>query len=245
MTTVHESTLGELVTARPAAARVLEAFRLDYCCGGDRTLAEACTAAGLDPSDVTTALESVNGEGDGRWAELDAPSLVTHIVETHHRYLHEELPLVDALAAKVLAAHGPRHRELDQVRQLVAELRADLEPHLMKEERVLFPAISALGAGQREFAFGSVANPIRMMMMEHDRAGELLAALRRATGDYAAPADACTSYRTLYARLEALELDTHLHVHKENSVLFPAALRLADVDGTVIREIRASTASGS
>jgi regulator of cell morphogenesis and NO signaling len=228
MTDVHVPTLGELVAANPVTARVFESYGLDYCCRGDRTLVEAWSAAGLETSDVAAALAELEVDGDDAWTELDAAALATHIVETHHRYLHEELPLLDALAAKVLAVHGGRHIELADVRRLVAELCADLEPHLMKEERVLFPAIAALAAGQREFPFGTVANPIRVMMMEHDRAGDLLAELRRATSGYAPPADACASYRTLYARLETLEFDTHLHVHKENHVLFPAALRLAE-----------------
>jgi regulator of cell morphogenesis and NO signaling len=113
------------------------------------------------------------------------------------------------------------------VRRLVADVRADLEPHLHKEERVLFPAIAALAEGLTDFPFGSVAQPIHMMVIEHDRAGELLALLRGATDDYRVPADGCASYRSLYERLAALEFDTHVHIHKENHVLFPAALRLA------------------
>jgi regulator of cell morphogenesis and NO signaling len=99
---------------------------------------------------------------------------------------------------------------------------------MAKEERVLFPAIHALAAGHRDFPFGSIANPIRMMTTEHERAGGLLDDLRRVTGGYRAPDDGCASYRALYERLEAMELDTHLHVHKENHVLFPAAVRLAE-----------------
>jgi regulator of cell morphogenesis and NO signaling len=214
--------------ANPAAARVLEAFGLDYCCHGSRTLADACAAAGVDESAVTERLGDLDLEGDATWTSLDAPALAAHIVDTHHRYLHEELPLLDALAAKVQSAHGGRHRELTEVRRIVAAVRAELEPHLMKEESVLFPAIAALAAGERDFAFGSVANPIRTMSIEHDRAGELLAELRSATGGYLVPDDACGSYRSLYNRLEALELDTHLHIHKENHVLFPAAVRMAE-----------------
>jgi regulator of cell morphogenesis and NO signaling len=228
MTDIQTSTLGDLVAANPAAARVFEPLGLDYCCHGDRTLGDACTAAAIDTSVVAAAIENLDvGGDDTTWTSLDAPSLAAHIVDTHHRYLHEELPLLDALAAKVESVHGERHPELADVRRLVAELRADLEPHLMKEERVLFPAIDALAQGQTEFPFGSVANPIRMMTIEHDRAGELLAALRAAADGFTVPADGCASYRSLYARLEALELDTHLHIHKENHVLFPAAIQLA------------------
>ena len=228
MTDVDAVTLAEIVAANPAAARTFDRLGLDYCCHGDRTIADACTGAGLDPAAVTTEVETLPADDDRGWMSLDAPALADHIVATHHEYLHAELPLLDALADKVLTVHGDRHPELAEVRRLVAAVRADLEPHLMKEERVLFPAIHTLAVGQREFGFGSVANPIRMMILEHDRAGELLAQLRVATGAYAVPADGCASYRSLYERLDALEADTHVHIHKENHVLFPRALQLAE-----------------
>jgi regulator of cell morphogenesis and NO signaling len=226
MTNVHTPTLGEIVAANPAAARALDRLGLDYCCHGDRTVADASVAAGLDPAVVAAELDALPVDGDRTWTELDAPALAEHIVATHHRYLHEELPLLDELAAKVLSVHGRNHPELVRVRALVAAVKADLEPHLRKEEQVLFPAIAAAAAGRREFPFGTVAQPIRVMLAEHDRAGDLLAGLRAATSGYAVPDDACASYRSLYQRLEALELDTHLHVHKENHTLFPAALAL-------------------
>jgi regulator of cell morphogenesis and NO signaling len=226
MTNVHTPTLGEIVAANPAAARALDRLGLDYCCHGDRTVADASVAAGLDPAVVAAELDALPVDGDRTWTELDAPALAEHIVATHHHYLHEELPLLDELAAKVLSVHGRNHPELVRVRALVAAVKADLEPHLRKEEQVLFPAIAAAAAGRREFPFGTVAQPIRVMLAEHDRAGDLLAGLRAATSGYAVPDDACASYRSLYQRLEALELDTHLHVHKENHTLFPAALAL-------------------
>ena len=228
MTTTTDQTLGDLVTARPAAARILERHGLDYCCGGDRPLTEACDAAGVDVGDVVADLDELAPGDPEAWAALPPPGLAADIVATHHAYLHEELPLLAALADKVLRVHGGRHPELAEVRRLVAELAADLVPHLLKEERVLFPAIALLAEGHRDFPFGSIAAPITMMLAEHDRAGELLAALRAATGAYRPSADACASYRSLYERLDALEADTHLHVHKENNVLFPAVLRLAE-----------------
>jgi len=225
VTDVHSPTLAEIVAANPAAARTLDRLGLDYCCHGDRTVQEACAGTRLDPEAVAAELAGLPVEGDRSWTTLPAPALADHVVATHHRYLHEELPLLDALAEKVERVHGQRHPELAEVRRLVAEVRADLEPHLAKEERVLFPAVHALARGERSFPFGSIANPIRMMTFEHDRTGELLAELRAATGGYEVPADACASYRSLYERLDALEADTHLHIHKENHVLFPAALR--------------------
>jgi regulator of cell morphogenesis and NO signaling len=227
MTDISDHTLGDLVTANPSAARILERHGLDYCCGGRRSLQEACTAAGIDEDVLRAELDASGPEEPAAWATLEPAALARHIVDTHHRYLHEELPLLDALAEKVLNAHGTRHPELAHVHMLVTAVRADLEPHLAKEERVLFPAIEALAAGQREFPFGSVGNPIRIMQLEHDRAGGLLAELRTVSFGFEVPADACASYRSLYGRLAALEADTHVHIHKENNVLFPAAMALA------------------
>ena len=223
-----DRTLGDLVTELPGAARTFDRLGLDYCCHGGRSLADACADAGLDPRAVFAELDR-GDRGDAAvhaepWADLDPPALADHLVATHHRYLHDELAPLEALAEKVEGVHGRRHAELATVRRLVHELRADLEPHLAKEERVLFPAIRALYAGRRDFSFGTVANPIRVMSAEHDRAGELLAQLRDATGGYVAPPDACASYAQLYDRLATLEHDTHVHVHKENHRLFPAAI---------------------
>jgi len=217
-------TLGELVAEAPARAAVLERLGLDYCCHGERRLVDACGAAGLDAGSVAAQLE----QPDATAADVDYPTepaaLAAFIEATHHRYLHDELPALEALAQKVRDVHRERHPELDEVHRLVVEVRADLEPHLLKEERILFPAIRALAGGVREFPFGTVQNPIRMMGIEHDRAGDLLASLRAATGGFAVPDDACASYRSLYERLEALEVDTHRHIHLENNVLFPAAI---------------------
>jgi regulator of cell morphogenesis and NO signaling len=160
--------------------------------------------------------------------EVDYPTDLTTLAEfieaTHHQYLHDELPALESLAAKLHGVHGERRPELDDVRRLVSELRADLEPHLLKEERVLFPAIHALVGGNRDLPFGTVQNPIRMMAMEHDHCGDLLAQLRAAARGYTVPDDACASYQSLYQRLAVLEADTHLHIHLENNVLFPAVV---------------------
>jgi regulator of cell morphogenesis and NO signaling len=154
--------------------------------------------------------------------------LVDHLEATHHAYLHAELPRLDALFDKVIGAHGARHVELEGIAATYRLLRADLEPHLQKEERVLFPMIRELATAVERPTFhcGSVANPISVMMAEHDRAGELLESLRLMTGDYTAPADGCASYRALFEGLAQMEGDTHLHVHKENNLLFPAVVEL-------------------
>lgn len=227
MTQLTTRSLGDLVGEIPARAEVFDRLGLDYCCHGQRPLSEACTEAGLDPSDVAAALDMVAmSVPAGADHPVEPAALADHIEATHHAYLHAELPELTALAGKVLAVHGERHPELAEVRRLVEGIRADLEPHLMKEERILFPAIRALVAGERRFGFGTVRNPIRMMSAEHDRAGELLAQLHATTGGYVVPVDGCASYRSLYTRLQHLEADTHRHIHLENNVLFPAAISI-------------------
>jgi regulator of cell morphogenesis and NO signaling len=223
-------TLTDIIAAHPAAARVLERHRVDYCCGGQRDFDEACRSAGLDPDVLRAEIEATpTASTDVAHLAMGPAELVDHIEATHHAYLHEELGALEALMDKVVGVHGRRHRELADVAATYSWLRADLEPHLAKEEQVLFPMIRAL-AGVEGTAptlhCGSIANPIRVMRAEHDAAGALLERLRTLTDDYSPPGDACASYRSLYERLEALEADTHLHVHKENNVLFGAAQAL-------------------
>lgn len=227
MIDLQSRTLGDLVADNPATARALDRLGLDYCCHGERSLVEACEEAGLDPASVAAEIDAVTPGGDRSWAELEPSALADHIAESHHRYLYEEMPLLEALAEKVLSVHGERHAELVEVRSLVAALWAELEPHLRKEERILFPATHELAGRRSQLPSGALSEHVRMLMFEHDRAGRLLVRLRAVTDDYTVPTDGCASYRSLFERLAALEADTHVHIHKENHTLFPAALRLA------------------
>ena len=154
--------------------------------------------------------------------------LVDHIEETHHRYLWKELPRVTSLLDKIVSVHGVRHPELAEISSCFVEVRADLEPHMVKEERVLFPMIRELASPTRipTFPCGSLRNPISVMLSEHDTVGDLLARLRRLTDGYSPPADGCASYVACFAAMAELEADTHLHIHKENNVLFPMVFRL-------------------
>ncbi len=213
-----ERTLAEIVTERPSAARILESFGLDYCCGGAARLDAACADSGVPTDRVLAALAEVHLDVEPEWATMSPAEMVDHLESVHHAYLHTELPRLDALAEKVAGVHGGRHPELLDVLADVKDLRDDLEPHLMKEERVLFPAIRNHVPGNR------LAAPISVMLAEHDTTGALLARLQRSALDFAVPDDACASYRALYEGLDELTRDTHLHVHKENNVLFPAVL---------------------
>lgn len=217
-----DKTLADLVAEVPSRATVFDRLALDYCCHGQRSLAHACRQAGIDAREVVDALESVSEASSAtETISTDPVALAEEILATHHDYLRRELPALVALAEKVETAHGDRHPELPMVTALVATLRADLEPHLDKEEQILFPAIRRLAAGEVAFPFGSIRNPISVMGREHDRAGGLLTRLRQVTAGYTVPADGCASYQALYWRLQRLETDTHLHIHKENNFLFP------------------------
>ncbi|HRW40840.1 MAG TPA: iron-sulfur cluster repair di-iron protein [Microthrixaceae bacterium] len=223
-----DRTLGQIVTDHPDLAAELERRGLDYCCGGARTLGDACGDVGLEVDEVISELASVDAGPAEEWASFGAAALVDHLEQTHHAYLHAELPRLTALAAKVASVHGANHVELITVRETFDDLRADLEPHLAKEEQVLFPMIRELDSATAAPSFhcGSLANPISVMLAEHDRAGVLLAELRHHTEGYTIPADACASYEALYRGLRQLEADTHLHVHKENNRLFPLVREL-------------------
>lgn len=232
MTTISpDMPLGRLVVEHPEAASTLERLGLDYCCGGGRTITEAAVAAGLEPDTVLSTVGAACGAPQREaWADLGLSALTDHVESTHHTYLHAELPRLGALASKVASVHGAAHPELAEVERLVGELAADLTPHLRKEEVVLFPMIRHLGDAPTAAEVvptipgGSLSSPIAVMLGEHERTGEILAELRAASGDYVVPADGCASYQALYRGLAALEADTVLHVHKENNVLFPAAI---------------------
>ncbi len=232
------TTLAEAVDAFPQLAREFERRGLDYCCGGRRTLGEACALIGLDPEATVAELSVAEAtSGAAEWATMTADVLVAHLEATHHRYLWDEMPRVTALVDKIVAVHGARHPELVAVAACFAQVCADLGPHMLKEERMLFPMIRELATstGMPSFHCGSLRNPISVMLSEHDAVGDLLTRLRHLTDGYAPPADGCASYVACFAAMEELEADTHLHIHKENNVLFPLVVDLEAERAALVR----------
>ncbi|MGH9874970.1 MAG: iron-sulfur cluster repair di-iron protein [Pyrinomonadaceae bacterium] len=232
-----EMTVREVAVQLPESTRLFELLKIDYCCGGNRPLTEACASAGVEVENVIGMLAVVNQSNALKpdtldFQNLSLSALITHIVDTHHVFTKSEMDRLEALTEKVISAHGANHPELLHVGELFQRLCADLKPHMFKEEQILFPYILALEqAGEqnqpRPFApFGTVNNPIRMMMLEHDTAGEILRELRALTSDYKVTPDACISYQTLYKGLEHFEKDLHQHIHLENNILFPRAIAL-------------------
>lgn len=228
-------TVRELASTNPRAARVFESFGIDYCCGGEKSLAQACSVAKVNVQEVTQALESLPAQHHDRdWQAASLAELVKHIVEKHHAYVRTEIPRLIALLAKVVRVHGQNHAELEKVATSFQALAEELTLHLLKEERMLFPYIVHLEGAAKNGScpappvFGAVQNPVRMMMMEHDSAGQLLRKMREATNGYTLPVDACVSYRVLYRALPEFEADLHQHIHLENNILFPRAIELEE-----------------
>lgn len=233
-------TVREVAIELPQSTRLFETLRIDYCCGGNRPLAEACASAGINVDNVMEMLNEVSESNSPKTGELEfanasLPDLITHILNTHHVFTKSEMQRLQLLTDKVIAAHGTNHPELIQLGELFQKLCADLKPHMFKEEQVLFPYMMAMSqaAEQKRTApfapFGTVNNPIRMMMMEHDTAGEILRDMRALTSDYKVPADRCISYQTLYQAMEDFEKDLHQHIHLENNILFPNALAMENM----------------
>lgn len=229
--TIH-TPINDFIAEDVQRTGIFEKLEIDSCCGGHRTLAEACAEKGIDPEPILQQLLGIMPESDPTLDDVvdgmdgSLTEAVDHLLETHHTYLKEALPRLAALIEKVVAAHGENHPELKTVQGTFVELRADLEPHLIKEEQVLFPIIKVLesSAGQADFHCGSVLNPIRVMQMEHERATTLFEKIRAITGNFKVPEDGCNSYRQLYTGLDELEIDTLLHIKKENEILFPQVL---------------------
>ena len=230
-------TIREIALEAPATTRVFEHFKIDYCCGGRRSIADACEAEGIDSTILMERIDQAIVDERMRTesvpAERRGPTeLVEYILDKHHVFTAEEIERLTPLMAKVAMRHGSAHPELLELQDIFAALTNSLIPHMKKEENILFPYILELDAAARRNSlppiphFGTVKNPIRMMMLEHDTDGDRLRKMRSITNDYALPEGACPSFTALYAGLEDLERDLHRHIHLENNVLFPAAAEL-------------------
>ncbi len=230
-------TVRELAVEFPEATRIFEKLGIDYCCGGNKSLHEACAASNLSVTEVLDRLEVAEQAAnekkkDRNWLVEPLADLAAHITNTHHKYTREEIARLGPLFDKVCSVHGKNHPELQHIRAAFRGLAQELTTHMMKEEMVLFPFIVRMEEAviQREPVlpppFGTVKNPVAMMMHEHDSAGEALHAMRQASAGYTPPGDACVSYQTLYKALADFEADLHEHIHLENNILFPRAIEM-------------------
>ena len=228
-TPLLERTVGELVAERPGRSRVFQAFNIDFCCQGGRTLREACERKGVAADAVVEQLEA---EFEDKSAPAQNPAglppheLAAYIVETHHGFLRRELPRLHAMSERVAHVHGGHTPSLVEMFHVFTGMETELASHMMKEEQVLFPAVVAMSQGAP--APGTLEVPIACMIHEHEEIGAALARLRELSHGFQPPPDACNTYRALFAGLHDLEEDLHRHIHLENAVLFPAARVMAE-----------------
>lgn len=220
-----EAMVRDIVLQFPKAADYFKAQRIDFCCGGAKPLAEAAAEKGLDPAAMVQELNKLQGqhpvlEEDIAWNEASSEELVDYIVNKHHRYLREELPLISQNVTKVFRVHGEDSPHLGEMHRLFNMLREELLQHTAKEEESEFPKMLAYTQNPSEEGLAELRGLLQDLEAEHDGAGEILRELRRVTNDYTPPAHACTTYRLTYARLEELEGMTFEHVHLENNILF-------------------------
>lgn len=228
-TSLTDRTVGELVAERPDRSRIFQSFQIDFCCQGGRTLRDACEQKGVALDSVVEQIEAELADtvpSDLNPAELRPHQLIDYIIETHHVFLRQELPRLDAMAKRVAQVHGGHTPSLIEVLTVFTALFEELDSHMRKEEQVLFPAIASLSLGQA--AAMPLDGPISCMIHEHEEVGDTLKRLHELTNGFQPPADACNTYRALFAGLAGLEEDLHRHIHLENSVLFPQAHALAE-----------------
>ena len=236
----QETKVKDVALSNPTARHILEDAGLDYCCGGGKSLHEACLHADVPTEEILNRLRENSRDitpDDANWMSAPLSNLTRHIREKHHRYVREAIARVQLLLGKVEAKHGKNHSEIADIQRLFAEVGREMIMHMQKEEQILFPYIDALekaasahGSVEPPF-FQTVRNPIHAMMKEHDAAGELVRQIHKASSGYSAPADACASYKALYQDLREFETDLHQHVHLENNILFPRAV---EMEATVI-----------
>lgn len=233
--TTNAPTIGEIVSHDWRKAEVFKKYGIDYCCGGKRTVTEACLKKGIDPVQVETELEQVSArptENRNNFNMWELDFLIDYIVNNHHRYVKESIPFLRELSHKVSQVHGDFHPELLEIEQHTQAVIEELTMHMRKEEMILFPYIKELVLAKKTAAplvpppFGTIVNPIGMMEAEHASAGNALEAIEKLSDQFTPPSYACTSYQVLFAKLKEFQQDLHQHVHLENNILFPKAIGL-------------------
>ncbi len=235
MENILERNIGELVAEDYRAAQVFKKNKIDFCCNGNRTVNDAAEAKKINKEQLAAELtETLSASKDSTIDVNDWPLdlLADYISKKHHRYIREKIPVLQQFLDKLARVHGERHPELVKIRELFYASAEDLQMHLQKEENILFPFIENMVAAktnQTAYArphFGTVENPVNIMMHEHNTEGERFRAIAELSDDYTPPADACNTYRVTFAMLQEFENDLHRHIHLENNVLFPKSIQL-------------------
>lgn len=231
----QSETIGQIVAKDIRKANVFKKFGIDFCCGGKKSLKQACEEANVSVETIEAALKDTDTSGVNKsvdYTKWDADFLADYIYNQHHKCYYEESPIIADLLKKVYTRHGDRHPELAKLYDLYLQLSTELNGHFMKEERVVFPFIKALVTAQKTGDYSdlqaqpSLKDPIQIMEIDHDAAGDILAQISKLTGNYTPPENSCNSFRLLYSKLQDLQDDLQQHIHLENNILFPKALEI-------------------
>lgn len=231
---VTEKTIGEFVAEDYRTASVFEKHGIDFCCGGMLTLASVCRERGLDCPSLVKELEGAKAAPIDRsqnYNSWELPFLADYIINTHHAYLKENVESIAAYTGKIAEVHGNRHPELIRINEMFAKIATDLMAHLEEEETVLFPAVRSIDSARKtrnetdpkETAV--ITASLERLNREHEEVGEAIHEIRKLANDFQVPEDACTTYALTYRKLKEFEDDLHKHVHLENNILFPKAVR--------------------
>lgn len=234
MKELESRTVADMVTENIKTAHIFKKYGIDFCCGGGISIPKACEKANVDYDLLAGELLGVDKEisranNYNSW-ELDF--LTDHIINVHHTYVEENIPLLLQYSNRVAQVHGHHYKELLEIKELVEQVAGELSAHMKKEELILFPFIKKMVTAKKEGSelpeahFGTVDNPIKMMEVEHEDAGEALRKIASLSNNYTPPQGACNTYRAFYAKLDEFEQDLHQHVHLENNILFPKSLQL-------------------
>ncbi|TYA53830.1 iron-sulfur cluster repair di-iron protein [Formosa maritima] len=227
--------IGEFVAQNYRTAAVFSKYGIDFCCKGHRTIEEVCAKNEIDSNQLLNELSkalSTNTNQSIDYKSWPLDLLAEYIEKKHHRYVEEKIPVIRQFLDKLCRVHGERHPELLKINELFTASAGELASHMKKEELILFPFIKKMVKAKIDHGailapqFGSVKNPIAMMMQEHDNEGERFRQIAKLTDNYNPPADACNTYRVTFAMLDEFEKDLHLHIHLENNILFPEAAKL-------------------
>ena len=231
-----KKTIGTIVADDFRTAAIFAELGIDFCCKGNRTIEEVCTKKGIDPEIIFEKIDKIstqpNNAIDFNTWELDL--LSDYIEKKHHRYVEDKIPHLLSFLSKLEQVHGPQHPELYEIKNLFKKSADELTQHMKKEELILFPFIKKMVEANRNNTpinnpgFGSVANPIAMMKEEHENEGERFEKIMQLSNNYTPPADACNTYKVTYQMLQEFEQDLHTHIHLENNILFPKAIKLQE-----------------
>jgi len=234
MNITKEKTVAAVVTENIKASHIFKKYNIDFCCGGGISIEKVCEKKGLDPDMVIEELQNllVISEDSNNYNSWDLAFLADYIVNVHHKYVTESIPILLTYAAKVSSVHGHHYTEVLEIDRLFQEVAKELSGHMKKEELILFPYIKQLSKAEKEETtpptphFGTVENPIHMMEGEHEEVGTIFKEIAQLSNNYTPPEGACNTFKALYDKLNEFEQDLHKHIHLENNILHPKSIKL-------------------